>query len=208
MHALPGSSDVLTDGTGGRTWMWGALRGVALPGVLLLALSGCAGGADEEPPAGTTASAEPTEETDDGAADDTETEEPSAEADDAGEDDAAGDDGGAVMAGTTDLGEVLVDAEGMTLYVFDPDAQGASTCYDACATAWPPLIAEGQPAAGDGADDAMLGTVERTDGAQQVTYDGWPLYSFADDAAAGDVNGQGLNDKWWVVTPAGEPVKD
>ena len=69
------------------------------------------------------------------------------------------------------LGEVLVDGEGTTHYMFDPDKQGESTCYEQCATARPPLI--GQASVGEGADDSKLGSVARTDGSQQVTYNGW-----------------------------------
>ncbi len=113
-----------------------------------------------------------------------------------------------VAVGSTSLGDVLVDGDGMTLYLFDSDTQGGeSTCYGGCASAWPPLLTEGDPAAGDGADDGMLGTVERTDGTTQVTYDGWPLYYWAQDSAAGDVNGQGVNDVWWVLGPNGAPVR-
>lgn len=132
----------------------------------------------------------------------------------AGDTDATESAGGAEMAdvavtvASTSLGEVLADAEGMTLYMFDPDEQGASTCYDQCATSWPPLVVEGEPAAGEGADAALLGTVERDDGSVQVTYDGWPLYYFAQDAAAGDVKGQGVNDVWWVLGAGGEPIRD
>lgn len=132
----------------------------------------------------------------------------------AGDTDATESAGGAEMAdvavtvASTSLGEVLADAEGVTLYMFDPDEQGASTCYDQCATSWPPLVVEGEPVAGEGADAALLGTVERDDGSVQVTYDGWPLYYFAQDAAAGDVKGQGVNDVWWVLGAGGEPIRD
>lgn len=112
-----------------------------------------------------------------------------------------------VAVADSDLGEVLVDAEGMTLYMFDPDEQGDPTCYDDCAGTWPPLVADGEPVAGDGVDAGLLGTVERTDGSTQVTYDGWPLYYFAADAAAGDTNGQGVNDVWWVMSPDGAPQR-
>ena len=115
---------------------------------------------------------------------------------------------GAVTVDVADagsLGEVLVDGEGITLYMFDPDKQGESTCYDQCADAWPPLI--GEASAGDGADDSKLGSVARTDGSQQVTYNGWPLYYFANDQAAGDTTGQGVDNVWWVLDRDGEPVK-
>lgn len=179
----------------------GTLARLVMPGVLALALAGCAAGPEDEPPADDTATSATPE--------DSETDEPADDTEDS-DDDAEGSDDGAtaVQVGTTSLGEVLVDAEGMTLYMFDPDEQGESTCYDDCAAAWPPLLTDGSPSAGEGADDALLGTVERTDGTQQVTYDGWPLYFFAQDAAEGDVNGQSLNGVWWVLDADGTPVRD
>ena len=115
---------------------------------------------------------------------------------------------GTVAIATTDLGDVLVGAGGMTLYMYDPDKQGDSTCYNQCATAWPPLLVDGDPVAGAGIDATLLGTTERTDGTTQVTYDGWPLYYWAQDAAAGDVTGQGVNGIWWVLKASGEPIRD
>lgn len=97
------------------------------------------------------------------------------------------------------LGDHLVDRAGMTLYLFTPDEQGASTCVDACADNWPPLLADGDVAVAEGLDAELVGSVERTDGALQVTYRGWPLYAFVNDASAGDANGQGVNDVWYVV---------
>jgi predicted lipoprotein with Yx(FWY)xxD motif len=112
-----------------------------------------------------------------------------------------------VMVATNDaLGSFLVDAEGMTLYLFLNDQPGVSNCYDQCAENWPPLLVEGEPVAGEGADAALLGTTERTDGAMQVTYNGWPLYYFVRDAAPGDTVGQGRGDVWYVISPAGEQV--
>jgi predicted lipoprotein with Yx(FWY)xxD motif len=106
------------------------------------------------------------------------------------------------------LGQILVDAEGRTLYLFLPDEQGGeSTCYDDCEANWPPLGAEGEIAGGDGVDGSLLGTTERDDGSVQVTYDGWPLYYFAADETADDVNGQGVGDVWYVVAPDGEPIQ-
>lgn len=172
----------------------------AAAGLMLLVLAGCSNGGDD----GTEDTGSGTETTDDGAdtADD---------ADDAGDDAEGGDDAmatGTVAVGSTDLGEILVDTEGMTLYVYDPDAQGESTCYDQCATAWPPLLVAGEPGAGDGVDDSLLGTTERTDGTVQVTYNDWPLYYWAQDAAAGDTTGQAVNDVWWVLDATGEPIRD
>jgi predicted lipoprotein with Yx(FWY)xxD motif len=122
--------------------------------------------------------------------------------DDGGAEDAG--DGTAITLAETSLGSVLVDAAGMTLYLFVPDGQGESTCYDDCEANWPPLT--GAASAGDGVDESMLGSVERTDGTTQVTYNGWPLYYFATDAAAGDVNGQGVNGVWFAVDAAGNAI--
>jgi predicted lipoprotein with Yx(FWY)xxD motif len=102
------------------------------------------------------------------------------------------------------LGEILVDGEGRTLYLFMPDAQGTPTCEGDCAGNWPPLV--GQAAAGEGVDAALIGTAQRSDGTSQVTYNGWPLYHFAGDAAAGDTNGQGINDVWFAVSATGEQI--
>ncbi len=111
-----------------------------------------------------------------------------------------------VQTGETDLGTILTDADGLTLYMFGADENGESTCYDDCAATWPALTVEGDPGAGDGTDAAQLGTTERTDGTIQVTYAGSPLYYFASDAAPGDTNGQGIGDIWFVVSPEGDPI--
>lgn len=104
-------------------------------------------------------------------------------------------------------GDILVDAEGMTLYRFDADTQGAgeSACTGGCAEAWPPLTTSGEPAAGDGVT-APLSTFERADGSRQVAADGWPLYTYASDGAPGGVSGQSVNDVWWVVGPDGAKI--
>lgn len=109
---------------------------------------------------------------------------------------------------SAEFGLILVDGEGMSLYLFTNDTQnsGTSTCADDCLAEWPPLLSDGDPVAGEGVDAAMLGTITRDDGTTQVTYNGWPLYYFADDAAPGDTNGQGLGDVWFLVTPSGEAV--
>ena len=112
-----------------------------------------------------------------------------------------------VTVADSDLGQILVGADGRTLYLFTPDTAGESTCYDECATNWPPLLADGEITVGAGLDDSDFSTVERTDGTMQVKIGEWPLYYFAGDAAAGDTNGQGVGEKWYVVSPAGEMIQ-
>lgn len=104
------------------------------------------------------------------------------------------------------LGEILVDGEGRTLYLFDRDTPGTSTCTDQCLANWPPLEAPDELIAGDGVDESMLGTITRDDGTKQVTYHGLPLYYFAADSEPGDTNGQAVNDAWWVIGPDGEAI--
>jgi predicted lipoprotein with Yx(FWY)xxD motif len=101
------------------------------------------------------------------------------------------------------LGSFLVDSKGMTLYLFTQDSPNTSNCYTACASAWPPLLTSGAPTAGSGVTGSMLGTTKRTDGSTQVTYNGWPLYYWANDKKPGDVTGENVQGVWFVVTPAG-----
>ena len=110
---------------------------------------------------------------------------------------------------TSALGEIITDGAGKTLYMFTPDEGGTPTCYDDCAAAWPALTAADAASvtAGTGLEASKITVVDRTDGTKQVKYGEYPLYYFANDAAAGDTNGQGLNDKWYVVGTDGEPIK-
>lgn len=112
-----------------------------------------------------------------------------------------------VAVGSSELGDILVDADGMTLYVFFADTEGQSTCEGDCAAAWPPLTVEGNPVAGDGVDAGLLGTTERADGSTQVTVDGQPLYTYGGDETEGDTTGQGVGDVWYVVGPDGVAVE-
>jgi predicted lipoprotein with Yx(FWY)xxD motif len=105
------------------------------------------------------------------------------------------------------LGSFLVDGKGMTLYLFTKDTTNTTVCYDKCATAWPPLLTTGTPAAGTGVDASKFGTTKRTDGTTQVTYNGWPLYYFQKDKAPGDVTGQNVGSVWFVVSAAGDKVE-
>lgn len=121
-------------------------------------------------------------------------------------DDAAGEVDLAV--GTTDLGEVLVDGDGMTLYLFTQDPPGESVCTDDCLAAWPPLLVDGEPRLGDGLDPDLVGTITRDDGGTQVTYDDAPLYTWASDSEPGDITGQDVQGVWFVVALDGSPVMD
>jgi len=115
--------------------------------------------------------------------------------------------GAAIGVASTTLGDIVVDGQGLTLYVFTPDTGGSSTCYGDCAASWPPLLSDAAPTVGAGLDAAEFGTTTRTDGGTQVTFGGMPLYFFAGDKAAGDVNGQGLGGKWYVVGADGALIK-
>jgi predicted lipoprotein with Yx(FWY)xxD motif len=110
---------------------------------------------------------------------------------------------------TTPLGRILVDASGMTIYLFEQDSGTTSTCNGSCAKFWPPVTTKGKPKAGAGIDATKLGTTKRADGATEVTYGGHPLYLYTGDMHPGDTNGQGLNAfgaLWYVVSPAGKEI--
>jgi len=112
------------------------------------------------------------------------------------------------VADNSQYGSILVDQNGMTLYLFTNDTQGAGTsaCSGACAALWPALTAT-SPTAGNGVDSSKLGTITLSDGTTQVTYNGWPLYLFSKDTKAGDATGQGFKSVWYVVAPSGDAVK-
>jgi predicted lipoprotein with Yx(FWY)xxD motif len=111
------------------------------------------------------------------------------------------------VASDNKLGKFLADGDGNTLYLFTKDTKGTSNCYDKCAQAWPPLISLGQPTLKDGVSTDLISTTVRTDGSVQVTYNGWPLYYYANDKAPGDVTGQAVGKVWWVVSGEGNPIK-
>ena len=116
--------------------------------------------------------------------------------------------GAAVVATTTGpLGTFLVDGQGRTLYLFESDANGTSSCTGGCATTWPPLTGTGKPTAGTGAQADKLTSITRPDGTKQVVYGQYPLYTYSKDTAAGQTSGQGSGGKWWVVGVDGKPIK-
>ena len=111
-----------------------------------------------------------------------------------------------IVAGDSEFGEMLYDSNDQAIYIFENDSEDETVCYEECAEAWPPVLTDGDPEAGDGVEGSLLGTIERDDGATQVTYAGQPLYFYAHEAPGEvrchnvDLNG-GF---WWVVGPDGE----
>lgn len=169
-----------------------ALFGLALAALAALILAGCGGGGSS------TSSANANSEVEESNSENTssrggaygkpaasEEQAPAAEAAPSGE-------ATPVSIGTASgVGEILVDSEGMTLYYFQKDQKGSgkSKCEGACAAAWPPLTTTGEPEAMSGVSSSKLGTIERSDGTTQVTYAGWPLYTFVEDKKPGEDNG-------------------
>jgi predicted lipoprotein with Yx(FWY)xxD motif len=167
---------------------------VPLLAVAALAMIGVAGcSPTSSPPAGETSEEAPEETTEET----TPAEEPAAEGD------------AALMVASTDLGDVVVDANGMTVYMFDNDTQGGDTssCTGQCLEQWPPVITTSETPTGTDVT-GELGTIETPEGELQVTLNGWPVYLWVNDKAPGDVTGQAVGDVWWVLDPAGEPIKD
>jgi predicted lipoprotein with Yx(FWY)xxD motif len=121
---------------------------------------------------------------------------------------AAGSGGAATIdvADNPDLGQILADGDGNTVYLFEKDEDGTSNCSGECATEWPPVTTTGSAKAGNGADQSLISTIKRDDGSMQVTYDGHPLYLYAGDTNPGDTSGNGLElygAEWYAVTPDG-----
>lgn len=168
-----------------RTTSWAAVVAVGVIG-----LAGCGSDTDEPESAGS----EPAAESSSGRAGSATPEAPA---------------GGDAVLATADspLGEIVVDGEGFTVYVFDEDTAGSgeSACSGQCLAAWPPVVADSDTPAVDGVD-GEVGTITRDDGTRQVTLDGLPLYYYAPDAQAGDVTGQGVQGVWWVVAPDGAKI--
>jgi predicted lipoprotein with Yx(FWY)xxD motif len=108
------------------------------------------------------------------------------------------------------VGTFVTDGAGRTLYRFDNDTNKPpkSTCNGSCATAWPPLLIKSPGKIfPKGIDPKLIGYVERADGHCQVTINGWPVYFFIADAKPGDINGQGVNGKWFAISPTGAKTK-
>ncbi len=114
------------------------------------------------------------------------------------------------VASVGDLGKVLVDSKGFTLYYFKKDKGGKSACYGACAEGWPPLTTEGAAKGMSGVQASMLGTTKRKDGTTQVTYAGWPLYTYVVDKKPGEANGNDIDafgGEWYALHANGEKAE-
>jgi predicted lipoprotein with Yx(FWY)xxD motif len=123
---------------------------------------------------------------------------------------ASGQNGALVKVGPSNLGRILVDSHGKTLYMWAHDKSAKSTCNGDCAVYWPPLLTHGKPIAGAGARANLLGASRRSDGRMQVTYAGHPLYYFIQDAKAGQTKGEGLTGfggRWDPISAAGSAVR-
>jgi predicted lipoprotein with Yx(FWY)xxD motif len=115
----------------------------------------------------------------------------------------------AVQVVDSSLGPIVADESGRTLYAFTKDTNGVSTCYDACATTWPPAVANSTELLGSGVDADLIGTTDRKDGTKQLTLNGMPLYRFAADGdTTGAVKGQANKGVWFVVDADGALLKD
>jgi predicted lipoprotein with Yx(FWY)xxD motif len=110
---------------------------------------------------------------------------------------------------SSSAGTFLTTSSGHAVYLWSKDGSGMSACTGACAGTWPPVTTTGTATASGGAKSSDLGTITRSDGTKQVTYDGHPLYFFSGDSGPGMASGQG-NDgfgaKWWLVSPSGSDV--
>jgi predicted lipoprotein with Yx(FWY)xxD motif len=117
-----------------------------------------------------------------------------------------------VKVAKSKFGQILVDGQGRSLYIFTPDTadqiECASAHYYRCSKTWRPLLTKGKPHAGPGVSSRLLGTVKRTDpSGLQVTYNGHPPYRSSFDKKAGDVVGQGFASLWYLLSPNGAAVK-
>jgi predicted lipoprotein with Yx(FWY)xxD motif len=115
-----------------------------------------------------------------------------------------------ISVASSGLGQILVGANGKTLYLFEADTSTQSTCSGACTQAWPPLTTSGAPKVSGSASASLLGTTTRSDGTTQVTYSGHPLYYFVSDTKPGDTNGEGstaFGAGWDVLSPSGAKIE-
>lgn len=116
--------------------------------------------------------------------------------------------GNDLATGTSSLGTIVVDGHGMTVYFYTKDVKGSgsSNCTGGCLALWPAVKAASSTPKVDGVT-GTVGTIKRDDGTLQLTIDGMPVYTYTQDSAAGDVNGEGVQGIWYAVSPDGNAIK-
>lgn len=115
---------------------------------------------------------------------------------------------GELKVATTNLGEIVVADNGLTVYYFTKDVKdsGVSNCTGECLVAWPPVLTTDDTPSAEGVT-GQVGTIPTPDGKMQVTINGMPIYFWKDDKAPGDMTGQGVNGVWYVVAPNGDMIQ-
>lgn len=116
--------------------------------------------------------------------------------------------GTTIKAGDSEFGPILFDGRGQAIYIWELEKSTKAECYDDCAKAWPPVLTSGSPIASSGINNDLLGTTKRTDGTTQVTYNGHPLYYYANEKV-GEVKCHNVRTHgglWWVIQPNGARV--
>jgi predicted lipoprotein with Yx(FWY)xxD motif len=116
--------------------------------------------------------------------------------------------GATLSVHSSPYGKILVNSKGLTLYLFAKDKKDKSTCNSSCLAVWPFVIVKGKPTAGPGVNRKLLGTI-KVKGGNEVTYNGWPLYTYVVDTKPGVITGEGSKSfgaPWWVVSPAGKAI--
>jgi predicted lipoprotein with Yx(FWY)xxD motif len=116
--------------------------------------------------------------------------------------------GNDLATGTSSLGTIVVDGHGMTVYFYLKDVKGSGTsnCTGGCLALWPAVTASSSTPTVAGVT-GTVGSIKRNDGTMQVTIDGMPVYTYAQDSKAGDVTGEGVGNIWYVVKPDGTAIK-
>ena len=119
--------------------------------------------------------------------------------------------GTTVKTAKSRYGKIIVDGRERTLYLFMKDKRNHSACSGTCATYWPPLLTTAKPVAGTGVKKSLLGSIRRSNGKKQVTYNGHPLYRYVQDTGPGQITGQDshfFGAAWYVVSPSGKKIGD
>ena len=114
-----------------------------------------------------------------------------------------------IIAADSNFGQILYDASGQAIYLFDAEDSDRPQCYGDCAEAWPPVLTKGRPRATGAVRSSLLGTTERSDGSMQITYAGHPLYFYADEGKYQVLchNVEEFGGTWLVVQPDGRPAE-